>query len=217
MQTKETPTPRKHKKGLETTDRILRASAELFAANGFDAVSLTQIAESCGMRESSLYNHFSSKSAILEALLEIFRYSAPLFRPSQEELDRLLPHMTPEEIMKHILLYFGSHGDAFVERIAMVITNEKFKNALAADLYYACIVREPSAYYETLFQKMIARGMIRPIDAKMFAEQYNYVSIALTKEYFMAKNGLADLESVVRYMVKTLRFFCSLMQEPARG
>ena len=119
--------------------------------------------------------------------------------------------------MKHILLYFGSHGDAFVERIAMVITNEKFKNALAADLYYACIVREPSAYYETLFQKMIARGMIRPIDAKMFAEQYNYVSIALTKEYFMAKNGLADLESVVRYMVKTLRFFCSLMQEPARG
>jgi AcrR family transcriptional regulator len=212
MNKNESPTPRKRKKGLETTDRILRASAELFAANGFDAVSLTQIAEASGMRESSLYNHFSGKNAILESLFEIFRSSAPLFRPSPEELDRLLPHMTPEEIMKHILLYFGSHGDDFVERIAMVITNEKFKNPEAATIYYACIVREPSAYYETLFQKMIARGMIRPIDTRMFAEQYNYVSIALTKEYFMAKNGLADLESVVRYMVKTLRFFCSLMQ-----
>ena len=212
MNKNESPTPRKRKKGLETTDRILRASAELFAANGFDAVSLTQIAEASGMRESSLYNHFSGKNAILEALFEIFRSSAPLFRPSPEELDRLLPHMTPEEIMKHILLYFGSHGDDFVERIAMVITNEKFKNPVAATIYYACIVREPSAYYETLFQKMISRGMIRPIDTRMFAEQYNYVSIALTKEYFMAKNGLADLESVVRYMVKTLRFFCSLMQ-----
>ena len=212
MQNNESPAPRKRKKGLETTDRILRASAELFAANGFDAVSLTQIAEASGMRESSLYNHFSGKSAILEALFEIFRASAPLFRPSPEEIDRLLPHMTPEEIMKHILLYFGSHGNDFVERIAMVITNEKFKNALAASIYYECIVAEPSAYYEALFAKMIARGMIRPIDARMFAEQYNYVSIALTKEYFMAKNGLADLESVVRYMVKTLRFFCSLMQ-----
>ena len=212
MNKNESPTPRKRKKGLETTDRILRASAELFAANGFDAVSLTQIAEASGMRESSLYNHFSGKNAILETLFEIFRSSAPLFCPSAEELDRMLPHMTPEEIMKHILLYFGSHGDDFVERIAMVITNEKFKNPEAAAVYYACIVREPSAYYEALFEKMIARGMIRSLDARMFAEQYNYVSIALTKEYFMAKNGLADLESVVRYMVKTLRFFCSLMQ-----
>ncbi len=215
MNKNESPTPRKRKKGLETTDRILRASAELFAANGFDAVSLTQIAEASGMRESSLYNHFSGKNAILESLFEIFRSSAPLFRPSPEELDRLLPHMTPEEIMKHILLYFGSHGDDFVERIAMVITNEKFKNPEAAAIYYACIVREPSAYYEALFEKMISRGMIRSLDARMFAEQYNYVSIALTKEYFMAKNGLADLESVVRYMVKTLRFFCSLMQAEA--
>lgn len=212
MLNNESPAPRKRKKGLETADRILRASAELFAANGFDGVSLTQIAEASGMGESSLYNHFPGKNAILEALFERFRGSAPLFRPSREEIDRLLPHMTPEEIMKHILLYFGSHGDVLIERIAMVITNEKFKNPLAAAIYYECIVREPSAYYETLFQKMIARGMIRPIDARMFAEQYNYVSIALTKEYFMAKNGLADLETVVRYMVKTLRFYCSLMQ-----
>ena len=142
MNKNESPTPRKRKKGLETTDRILRASAELFAANGFDAVSLTQIAEASGMRESSLYNHFSGKNAILESLFEIFRSSAPLFRPSPEELDRLLPHMTPEEIMKHILLYFGSHGDDFVERIAMVITNEKFKNTEAAAIYYRVVVDE---------------------------------------------------------------------------
>jgi AcrR family transcriptional regulator len=212
MPEKESIAPRKRKKGIETTERILNASAALFASNGYDGVSLHAIAAAAGIRESSLYNHFRSKADILETLFGIFRDARAEFRPSQDELDRLLPLMQPEELFRHILFYFGRHEDPLIENIAMVITNEKYKNATAAAVYYASIVNEPSDYYETLIGKMIERGMVRRVDARAFAEQYNYVSIALTKEYFMAKNGLADLETVVRYMIQTIRFFCGLMQ-----
>jgi hypothetical protein len=60
---------------------------------------------------------------------------------------------------------------------------------------------------------MAEHEMIRHVDAHIFAEQYNYVSIALTKEYFMAKNGLSDMTTVLQSMVRTLNFFCEMMKK----
>ena len=208
----ERPAVRKRKRGIETQARILSCAAELFAQKGYENAPLKEIAAAVGIRESSVYNHFDGKAAILARLFEIFREDAPKSRPSEKDEEHMLNALSPEEVMKGIIFYFGTHTPPMLERIAMVINNEKYRNAEAARTYYDCVVREPSGYYERLFQKMIARGMIAPIDARMFAEQYNYVSIALTKEYFMAEMGHADRVSVVRYMVRSIHFFCELMK-----
>lgn len=52
------------------------------------------------------------------------------------------------------------------------------------------------------------KKMIKPVDARSIAEQYNYISIALTQEYIMEQYGLAEVQSVVGYMIKTLRLLC---------
>jgi AcrR family transcriptional regulator len=209
----ETQGVKKRKKGIDTTNKILEVSADLFAHKGYDNVSVYEIAKAVGIKESSLYNHFKSKNSILDTLLDIFTEHAPSARPSQEELDNLLQIMQPEEIFKHIVFYFGSHVSKILENIAMIINNEKYRNPKAAEVYYKRVVSEPAEYYESLINKMAQQGMIRRVDARIFAEQYNYVSIALTKEYYMAQNGLADLHSVVKYMVQTINFFCNLMKE----
>ncbi len=202
----------KRKKGIETTNRILEVSSDLFARKGYDSTSLNEIAKAVGIKESSLYNHFKSKEGILEALFQVFREKAPESRPTEAEVDKMLMIMQPEEIFKHILFYFGSHENSMLENAAMVINNEKYKNQKAAETYFQCVVKEPSDYYERLIKKMSERGMIGKVDARMFAEQYNYVSISLTKEYFMVKNGLADMQAVIKYMIKTIGFFCGLMK-----
>jgi AcrR family transcriptional regulator len=202
----------KRKKGIETTNRILEISADLFAHRGCDSVSVHEIAKAVGIRESSMYNHFKSKAEILDTLFEMFIESAPRSRPSDGELDKmLLLMMQPEEIFKNVLFYFGSHVSGTLENIAMIINNEKYKNPRAAEVYYKYVVNEPACYYERLIGKMAERGMIGQVDARLIAEQYNYVSVALTKEYFMVKNGLADMQSVVKYMIRTISFFCGVM------
>jgi len=203
---------RKRKKGLETTRLILDAAAEMFARGGYDGVTMREIAEKAGIRESSLYNHFAGKAAILETLYDEFIRLVPGTRPSDEELDRMLLIMEPEEIFKNILFHVGKSVCGTLSNTAMIINYEKFKNQRAADMYYQYVVREPAGYYERLIHKMIDRNMVRPVDARLFAEQYNYISIALTKEYIMAQYGLTDVRSVVGYMIKTLRFFCDLMK-----
>ena len=53
-----------------TATRILDIAEELFAERGFAAVSVRDIAGRVGLNQASLYNHFSSKQALYEAVLE---------------------------------------------------------------------------------------------------------------------------------------------------
>ena len=204
--------PKKRKQGVATSRAILDVAADLFARRGYDGVSVREIAQGAGIRESSVYNHFLSKADILTALYDEFIRLVPQTRPSEAELDQMLEIMQPEEVLKNILFQVGKSVSGSLSNTAMIINYEKFKTPRAAEMYYRYVVNEPAAYYKRLFEKMIARGMLAPVDARMFAEQYNYVSITLTKEYIMAQYGLADVHEVVRYMIQTLEFFCGLMR-----
>ena len=52
-----------------TKQEILAASLRLFSLQGFEATSISQIANVVGIRKASLYSHFESKQAILDALV----------------------------------------------------------------------------------------------------------------------------------------------------
>jgi len=59
-----------------TRDRILAEAEQLFASHGFAGTSLRQVAEAVGVTPPNLYNHFRSKCALYEAVLD--RGIAPL-------------------------------------------------------------------------------------------------------------------------------------------
>jgi len=54
----------------DTKQRILEKSLELFSTKGYDAVSVGEIAKAVGIKAPSLYNHFPSKQAIFDAIVE---------------------------------------------------------------------------------------------------------------------------------------------------
>ena len=62
-----------------TKQEILEASLDLFSVQGFEATSISQIAGAVGIRKASLYSHFESKQAILDALVKdvLDHYEAP--------------------------------------------------------------------------------------------------------------------------------------------
>ena len=55
-----------------TKDKIFDVSIDLFSQKGFDAVSVREIARKVGIRESSIYNHYKNKEAILDAIIDYF-------------------------------------------------------------------------------------------------------------------------------------------------
>ncbi len=57
--------------GRENTKELIREKAfTLFAERGYHAVSVRDIAASVGIKDASLYNHFSGKQALFDAILE---------------------------------------------------------------------------------------------------------------------------------------------------
>jgi AcrR family transcriptional regulator len=66
------PAPRAKRNGgaLPSRERIHRAALTRFARYGYDAVSLQQIADDVGLHKSSLFHHYPSKSALLEAVFD---------------------------------------------------------------------------------------------------------------------------------------------------
>lgn len=54
----------------DTKATILEKALELFSENGYDAVSVDQIAKAVGIKAPSLYNHFPGKRAIFDAIVE---------------------------------------------------------------------------------------------------------------------------------------------------
>ncbi len=60
-----------------TRDLILDAAERLFAAHGVDGVALRDLAHELGLTAPSLYNHFPSKQALYDAVLD--RGLRPIF------------------------------------------------------------------------------------------------------------------------------------------
>lgn len=52
-----------------TRDRLLRAAAQLFAAQGFAGTSVEDLGAACGVSGPAVYKHFPSKQAVLSRLL----------------------------------------------------------------------------------------------------------------------------------------------------
>jgi AcrR family transcriptional regulator len=57
----------------DTRERLLRAAAELFASDGYDAVSVDEVAAAADRSSGALYAHFGSKQGLLRALLDSWK------------------------------------------------------------------------------------------------------------------------------------------------
>lgn len=54
---------------MDTKERILETSIEMFSESGYSDVSIRDIAGTVGIKESSIYYHFKSKQDILDTLV----------------------------------------------------------------------------------------------------------------------------------------------------
>ncbi len=52
-----------------TKQKVLDAALDLLSTQGFEATSVSQIADEVGIRKASMYSHFASKLKILESLM----------------------------------------------------------------------------------------------------------------------------------------------------
>jgi len=54
----------------DNRSRLLAGALELFAARGYDAVGVQEVADAAGLKKPTLYHYFGSKSGLLQTLMD---------------------------------------------------------------------------------------------------------------------------------------------------
>jgi AcrR family transcriptional regulator len=61
---------RRDEQRAEVRDRILEAASTLFAEHGVDEVTVAEVGEHAGVSRATVFNHFTSKHALVEGITE---------------------------------------------------------------------------------------------------------------------------------------------------
>ncbi|MBD8519763.1 TetR/AcrR family transcriptional regulator [Lysinibacillus fusiformis] len=78
----------RQKKALETRDKLLKTSLDLFNKFGFEHVTVEQITKACHVSKGTFYTHFPSKYDII---LEKFKELDHFYSTVEKNIDRTLP------------------------------------------------------------------------------------------------------------------------------
>ena len=170
----------------DTKREIIEKALELFAERGYDAVSVGEIAAAVGIKAPSLYNHYKSKQAIFEAIVED---TAVRYERDTDNLDVHVQDVTKDfatfghitvqaltEKVRGIFLY--SLHDKNVSLFRKMMTIEQFRSPELAALYSERYVDRMVEYHANIFRNLIAVGEIANLNAVTLA--YTYVSPVIT-------------------------------------
>ena len=161
-----------------TKQEILDAALELFSVQGYEATSISQLAEAVGIRKASLYSHFENKQAILDALIQttleqyekhsIFAnadWDDPTFTKDKE-------NMTPELAANMFIgqVRYILH-DPQISRARKMLTIEQFRNRQMASLQTRQNYTGVMSYFTGLVRFLIRRGLLSDHDPEIMAAQ----------------------------------------------
>lgn len=164
----------------DTRQRILDRALALFASQGYDAVSVNQIAAAAGIKAPSLYNHFAGKQAIFDAIV------AETAAQYERDTDKInihvqnaaqdigaFAHITEEGLFEKVrqIFVYSLHNET-ISRFRRMMTIEQFRSAELAALYSQRYVERVCAYHAGIFRNLIAAGELRDADADTMALQY---------------------------------------------
>lgn len=164
----------------DTKEKILEKALELFSAQGYDSVSVGEIAKAVGIKPPSLYNHYPSKQAIFDAIVES---TAAQYEEDTGKIDihvqdaardiSVFTEITEEALFEKVRQIFEySLHDPKISRFRRMMTIEQFRSPELARLYSRRYVDRVIEYHAGIFRALMAAGEMRKEDPETLAMLY---------------------------------------------
>ena len=119
-------------KNIPTKQKILECAVDLFAVKGFTETTIRELAAAVGLKEASIYNHFPSKNAILEYIIDEYsQFTRPVF--GQEKIAILKENPTVEGILSCMNLSFPEDRALYFLKELYVLLHEQHRNPIVRE------------------------------------------------------------------------------------
>ena len=149
---------------INTREKILQTALKLFSQNGYEAVSMQNIADALSLTKAALYKHYSGKQAIFEQICQ---------RMAEQDQSRARAYGVPERPQKEDPAAYKSAAlssllsfteaqyrywteDPFACRFRRMLTLEQFRSTERSSLYRQYFSEGPFSYTEDILRELTA-------------------------------------------------------------
>ena len=165
-------------------EEILIVALHLFARDGYEAVSVSQIAGELDMTKGALYRHYKSKRDIFDCIVRRMEQQDGE-QARENEVPQESIEKTPEEYLNVSLDDFVKYSksmfeywteDDFASSFRKMLTIEQFRSEEMQNLYQQYLVSGPAEYVKDLFKNMEIKNPEEKA-VKFYANMFFYYSV----------------------------------------
>lgn len=165
-------------------EEILIVALHLFARDGYEAVSVSQIAGELDMTKGALYRHYKSKRDIFDCIVRRMEQQDGE-QARENEVPQESIEKTPEEYLNVSLDDFVKYSksmfeywteDDFASSFRKLLTIEQFRSEEMQNLYQQYLVSGPVEYVKNLFKNMEIKNPEENA-VKFYANMFFYYSM----------------------------------------
>ena len=165
-------------------EEILIVALNLFARDGYEAVSVSQIAGELDMTKGALYRHYKSKRDIFDCIVRRMEQQDGE-QARENEVPQESIEKTPEEYLNVSLDDFVKYSksmfeywteDDFASSFRKMLTIEQFRSEEMQNLYQQYLVSGPAEYVKDLFKNMEIKNP-KENAVKFYANMFFYYSM----------------------------------------
>ncbi len=198
-----------------TAERVSDAAIDLFAQRGYDNVSIRDIATAVGIRESSIYKHYTGKEAILQKIIQYPIAQIYALAAREDTTEQLISKMGLEGFMADSGTVFTSWmTDPKTLKIWRIYYIELYHNEEIKQSY-TDLVKAGEALWTLAFSTMIKQGYIKPADPNVLAKEFMSFFWNTFTDYFLVHYGETSgslLEEYSGSFVRHISYFINTIR-----
>ena len=164
-----------------TREEILEAALDLFSVNGYEATSISQLADAVGIRKASLYSHFVNKQDILDKIVKMVLdgYAQHSIFANADwdnpEFTKDKAGMTAEDAARMIQgqIRYILH-DQHISKGRKMLLIEQFRNEELAQLQTKQNYEDIFNYFTGMMRFLIREGVLKDADPAIMAAQFAF-------------------------------------------
>ena len=184
----------------QTKDKIFDTALDLFSKKGYDSVPVRTIASEVGIKESSIYNHYSSKKDILMSILNYFE---EYFKgnPLDDENIRKLLEENPEEFYHQGSEMFKQQiFEEKILKIMKLIFVQMYQIDEVKEFFLREILGGSTDFWSDVFEILIQKNVIgSDCNPNKLAEMYFGFSMFKLWEIFLKYDDFPKAEIEIMF------------------
>lgn len=194
--------------GEDTKTIILKTAIELFYNDGYEKVSIRKIADTVGIKGSSIYNHYKSKEDILIAMVN---YHKEYITNNNEGTIAGVNYndITPKSNVEELLLssYQATLGNLATEemqQIFYILSRNQLSNPLVSEYLNEILLVNARKELKALFDKLNELNIIHHSDTELLSHEFYSYIIYLYYEHYLINSSQEHMEEKLK---KHITFF----------